>query len=210
MTEDEQYEELCDDLGPKLHPIFIRALTTVERGGTVAQRHNTLLALVKQAMDFVDPYTPCAKGCSHCCHMAVTVTETEAKRIAAHIGRPFVSQQANLQKLLSLAGSCDSEEQAMGTAKEWQKEQIDKWTRVPCVFLEDNACSIYSVRPLACRLYHTIAPSNEPCRLGQAGERLKEVPQVDMGAFHMAQVMVDPRHEGFGDIRDWFPEGRKT
>jgi Fe-S-cluster containining protein len=207
VSEEDRLEALCEALGPQINPILVQALTAVEHLPTVSRRFHRLLDLVNEAMRIVQPYTPCREGCSHCCHMAVTVTATEAKRIALHIGKPYVTQSRNLEEMQRQLADCGDDE-VDDAAKRWQAEQVEKWTRVPCVFLREGSCSIYPVRPLACRVYHTVAPSNEPCRLGQAGERLKEVPMIDLQPFYIAQVLVNPRAEAFGDIRDWFPEGR--
>ncbi|EME69643.1 hypothetical protein H261_12486 [Paramagnetospirillum caucaseum] len=72
----------------------------------------------------------CAKGCGWCCHQRVGATVTEVLYIARSLrhrpdGAPLVER-----------------------LKSWNSGR-------PCVFLVDNACAIYDVRPFKCRgLYH--------------------------------------------------------
>lgn len=72
------------------------------------------------------PPAPCAKGCGWCCHQRVGATATEVLHIAAHLrGRPDFEAMA-------------------GRLEAWNGGR-------PCVFLVDNACAIYDVRPFKCR-----------------------------------------------------------
>lgn len=86
----------------------------------------------------------CAKGCSFCCHIAVDITEAEAKfLVELHAdkidqGRFFV-----------------------------QRDQKDEnFSKLPyyarkCIFLKENECSIYTNRPMSCRKYLVTGPPEE-------------------------------------------------
>ncbi|WP_165671479.1 YkgJ family cysteine cluster protein [Metapseudomonas otitidis] len=84
---------------------------------------------------YVAPSTPCRKGCSSCCHFAVTVSEVEVQYIEAH-----TKYKRRKQALPA--------EDFHGQA---------------CPFLKNNSCSIYSARPFVCRRHHSLAPSPEWC-----------------------------------------------
>lgn len=72
------------------------------------------------------PPAQCAKGCGWCCHQRVGATATEVLYIANHLqARPDFE---------ALAGRLEA----------WNGGR-------PCVFLVDNACAIYDVRPFKCR-----------------------------------------------------------
>lgn len=80
-------------------------------------------------------------GCTaaHCCHQTVAMCEAEATAIAYYcsennipISRKYLKKQ--------LAHS---------------KEQLKLKSCSACVFLKDNRCSIYPVRPASCRLHYT-------------------------------------------------------
>ncbi|WP_096701375.1 YkgJ family cysteine cluster protein [Magnetospirillum sp. 15-1] len=68
----------------------------------------------------------CSKGCGWCCHQRVGATVTEVLYIA--------------QALRDRPGAAPLIERL----RAWNSGR-------PCVFLEDNACSIYDLRPMKCR-----------------------------------------------------------
>ncbi|WP_050750740.1 YkgJ family cysteine cluster protein [Paramagnetospirillum magneticum] len=79
------------------------------------------------------PKAACGKGCGWCCHQRVGATATEVLYIA----------QALLRR--------PEGEALIGRLDAWSGGR-------PCVFLVDNACAIYDIRPFKCRgLYHTDA-----------------------------------------------------
>jgi hypothetical protein len=80
----------------------------------------------------------CRKGCDFCCHVNVTVTVLEAVRIAAALaaGRQPQRQSEILATAERLAGRDAEGRQAL---------------RAACPLLVDGACSVYEIRPLACR-----------------------------------------------------------
>lgn len=79
----------------------------------------------------------CSRGCSHCCHMWVSVTAPEALILAAHLR----STGRNTEHLLERAARTrDLSFDARATFV------------APCPLLgENHACSVYDVRPIACR-----------------------------------------------------------
>jgi Fe-S-cluster containining protein len=82
----------------------------------------------------------CRKGCAFCCHLDVGVTIVEAVSIA--------------QAILS-ASRPDLVASVIGTAP--LLDGLDAPTRqakrIACPLLRDDACSIYGLRPSACRAY---------------------------------------------------------
>lgn len=88
-----------------------------------------------------EPAPACRVGCAACCHQTTLVTAQEVLLIAAHLrqARPR-HKRAALQATLAAAG-----QRALSLPV---RENYGH----PCVFLdEDKRCSIYDVRPLACR-----------------------------------------------------------
>lgn len=74
----------------------------------------------------------CRQGCGHCCHQQVILYAPELFFLAAHIrGRAGMAE-----KLRGAAGS------GYGQGKS-----------APCPLLEDEACSVYDARPLACHAF---------------------------------------------------------
>lgn len=80
----------------------------------------------------------CSKGCSHCCHEAVEIWPHEAALLVSVAHENGVAlDQARLER------------QSRYTVDTWrQQPRADK----ACTFLGvDNACTVYEVRPNACR-----------------------------------------------------------
>lgn len=83
----------------------------------------------------------CKRGCHLCCRINVTIWEAEAELIA-----DFCRQHD------------------IPISKDYLQEQLKYgWREVAktdvgwCIFLKDGECSIYEVRPLACRKYHVVS-----------------------------------------------------
>jgi Fe-S-cluster containining protein len=96
------------------------------------------LAAIYEFLDDLAKYiapTPCRKGCSSCCHYAVSISEVEVQ---------FIEQVAKKKRL------------KVG------REPRD-FNGQPCPFLVNGACSIYSARPYSCRRHHSLAPTAEWC-----------------------------------------------
>lgn len=130
----------------------------------------------------VMPHAACSRGCSHCCNIAVMSFPFEAERIGQHIGR---APQA-------LTGIPDSPEAA-----------VDAHNGEPCPFLKDHQCSIYEVRPLACRMHANIGDSPFFCDTSIPSEQTI-VPSLDANAFWQG-VVVTFGIDAHRDLREFFP-----
>lgn len=129
----------------------------------------------------VRPFTACKSGCSYCCHIAATITETEAQILGKAIGR----------KPKKLVGGVNYE------------ETRDKWFGVPCTFLKNGRCSVYNARPLACRLHVNLADTPFFCNTEvPPGESL--VPQLNLDQINKAHAQMF-FGDAWADIRDFFP-----
>lgn len=131
-------------------------------------------------------FTPCKKGCSHCCHIPVMVSSFEAERIA----------RATKKVMNKDAG--ESLTTAIG-------RPLATFTRVPCPFLKDSECSIYSIRPMHCRLHNSLAQTSELCNVYEYPDA--HIPSYYSTGFWdlFAKVMRVDKIE-FADLREWFPE----
>lgn len=85
----------------------------------------------------------CAPGCFFCCYLPVDVLAPEAFRIAAHLKR--TRSPGELADLVY----------RLGVSRQHGPDLR------PCVFLDHGRCSIYEVRPIVCRGYHSF--SKERC-----------------------------------------------
>lgn len=95
----------------------------------------------------------CQSGCNYCCHYHVYVSAPEALAIAEHLhATPVDKRELYLNRLKANAEQAEK----LGMA-------LHIKTNIRCAFLaEDGDCSIYALRPIACRRHHSYDVS--PCR----------------------------------------------
>lgn len=106
------------------------------------------IAAIKDAYRILDQFTmeylqerntfSCKKGCSFCCHMNVSCSKTEVEIIITYCkSKNIIVDQDYLKRQLK-----------------YSQEKIGKANEVSaCIFLKNNECSIYDVRPISCRKY---------------------------------------------------------
>jgi Fe-S-cluster containining protein len=97
--------------------------------------------------------TTCQKGCNFCCYLLASIGLVEAMNIAEVLwesGR----WKALIPKLRDAAMNVSYDEK--------NGNRVTGVThfgrRLPCVFLENDACSIYENRPSSCRYHYSISP----------------------------------------------------
>jgi len=87
----------------------------------------------------------CKEGCSYCCHFKVDVRADEALIIAEFV-RTRLDATTRAQVI-------EAAERNAGFIRSLSPKQ-HLTTNIKCCFLVDGRCSIYSVRPYACRNFH--------------------------------------------------------
>lgn len=117
---------------------------------TVTQLLNRLYADTDRALEVVskEAGVTCRAGCMHCCTLLAIVTVADGIYLADELmERPDWKEW--LPKLAE-------------ASKGYLYKGVNKsnWfsKKVPCVFLKDNLCSVYSKRPAACRFHVVISP----------------------------------------------------
>lgn len=105
-----------------------------------AQLHRSLDAVSAQAAA-AGPVPDCTAGCAHCCHVRVEATEPEIFHIAQHLAAEPADKLKHLTARL----------------RQHVTRAQDGTTRQPCSFLQADRCSIYDVRPAACRKAHSLS-----------------------------------------------------
>lgn len=141
-----------------LHTLLERA----KRSKSVAETMSFLYSNVGATLSHLkDVEIACGKGCSHCCHIWVSATAPEALYIASRIRR-----KANSTVQFRIAD-------AHQNTKQFAFDERDKHP-YPRPMLENNACSIYDIRPMTCRFaasgdaeicarsYHNVTDENIP------------------------------------------------
>jgi Fe-S-cluster containining protein len=119
----------------------------------------------------------CAKGCSSCCHIHVTIPVYPLELVGIY--------WFCIEKLL-------------GKERDRIRQQLEGFqTGSPCPFLLDGICAIHPMRPLACRHFNVF---NRPCRPGEDPfyTRRQDVLTPDEAAKQRALELMLPFH-GFRD-----------
>ena len=89
------------------------------------------------------PRRACGPGCAHCCHMPVTLSPAEALLIHTHVLATWPTERRTT--LISAIEAGDRSSEKLDEAALFL-------SRRACVFLDPSQrCTIYEVRPLACR-----------------------------------------------------------
>lgn len=108
-----------------------------------------IMALAQDMVKNIDDAQTCAgvecgPGCSYCCYTQVKLTPAEALFAFSWIAREFSDQDQIL-----LWKRVDSNRRLTEGRSLSARVKIKEST--PCIFLKDNKCSIYPVRPFICR-----------------------------------------------------------
>lgn len=85
----------------------------------------------------------CRAGCSHCCSARVEALDPEVLRIAAELQKRPPAELAALTERLR-----EHATRARGATAQTH--------RMPCPLLEKNLCTVYELRPAACRKAHSL------------------------------------------------------
>lgn len=130
---------------------------------------------------------PCTKGCTYCCYLMVEVFDHEVYGIVAYLmeTRSISELQALYTQLV-----LDAKKSSGASAMEYLE------LKLPCVFLQDGACSIYPARPVACVTYHsldkeacvTVHEHTDQPWIPQVAEIIVGVPAVSLGVLNV----IDP------------------
>lgn len=103
-----------------------------------------------------DGAVACKAGCGHCCHQVVGISVPEALAIFEHLRR--TRSGAELEQLKARVDTLHERARTRSVAERFSAD-------LPCAFLRDGSCSIYEVRPLACRGANSLDASDCEQRL---------------------------------------------
>jgi Fe-S-cluster containining protein len=150
-----------------------------------------LLPIYGQIDEFTDQMrrqvnVTCEVGCSHCCKQLIYITMPEAILLAEAV----LANPAGVSEFVSRCYETLKHYDTMNAAAFYEKQ-------TPCVFLQDDRCSAYEQRPVACRT-HFVGTPKENCALGAA--------DPIVGRYDLNIVMVDAWNEG---NRGWKQRGMK-
>lgn len=130
------------------------------------------LTLEEQKVQQAGQTISCRKGCGACCRVLVPVSPPEAFTLKKRVEQLPASQRdrylqrlATVKDTLNKTGLLGRLVQLSETRTQLSDEDMEPINqayytqRLPCIFLEDEACSIYEFRPAACREYLVTSPA---------------------------------------------------
>lgn len=183
---DKRFEGILRDW-PAFTRLPERIRRIADQSASLRSRFGKLLELADEIGSAVAPHSGCAKGCSACCNIAVSLSSVEAERIGHAIG--VKPAELPVRRRVDLE---DVQGRHFGHA---------------CPFLKNSECSIYADRPVACRLHFTLDRDGYFCQTSIKPEE-SVVPNVDLSAYWMAYGLLSASQKGvMGDIREFFPGG---
>lgn len=115
------------------------------------RKYIRLVEISNEAKSIIDPSTPCRRGCSFCCHIALPISLSEARTLEIASGRKLLPSAAH-------APASDNANAAVAALE----ENIGRFQGKPCPFLVKDECSVYDSRPI-CRTHHVIEADNSKC-----------------------------------------------
>jgi Fe-S-cluster containining protein len=125
----------------------------------------------------------CSKGCAHCCRQEISVTRAEAEAIVGWIETAWTpaARAALADRIRAWLAwyRTEGRERVAGG----QTREAALYEHGPsCVALQDDACSIYPVRPMMCRI-HFVRSTPDACRQ-KADPRMVAAPVVVLPSIH--------------------------
>jgi Fe-S-cluster containining protein len=154
----------------------------------------------------------CRYGCASCCRQLVPISLFEAEALAAWIhSLPESAQQQLAQRFhqtlhsLAASGVLDcllniSKDDWSPASEVHRRLAIDYFHQhIPCPFLVDESCSVYPIRPLACREYLVTSPP-ELCA-APSTEQVQGVPMPLRFSRALNQIGAEIEQ----DKRGWIP-----
>lgn len=106
----------------------------------------------------------CSKGCAHCCRQEILVPRAEAEAVVDWLQSSWLPDQIEALRERLRAWLVWYHGEFKRRVDAGEDRQIATYEHGPgCVALVDNACSIYPVRPLMCRMHFVSSPA-DACR----------------------------------------------
>lgn len=160
-----------------------RLLSQSHKSKTRAQKIMWLRKAADRISAAAAPVIACKDGCSHCCHIPVSLTKPEALEIAKAI-------RVDIAPVVQISD---------------QPTGYDN----PCTFLVQGSCSIYEHRPIICRTHMNLDQDALLCELIPGAS--VPVPYLNLRPIQIAAHLLSDHASDkikHADIRDWFPNGR--
>ena len=137
----------------------------------------------------------CAKGCGACCRQLVPIAEVEAQAVAelvesmpeprrSEVRRRFAEARRRLDEAGLLIRVLERQELNKAQRQELGMDYFR--LGIACPFLEEESCSIYADRPIACREYLVTSPPENCAR--PSAETVRMVPPLARAWIALARL----------------------
>lgn len=161
-----------------MHPdLFGSTLTLEETAELLRAEADDRIAVCLERSAAAERPNSCKPGCDACCHQLVVVSPLEAHSIAVYLRthpevaaafhRRLAAWRESVAANPAVAGQLAEFQEAAGyvDAEAGGKLEETYWNAgLPCPFLHESRCTVYPVRPFACREHHVVSPP-ELCSL---------------------------------------------
>lgn len=128
----------------------------------------------------------CGKGCAHCCSLLCTCTFVESLLIAETLIEKGELEEL-LPRLREAAKATDYP--GVNTGSYFSKN-------IPCVFLKDGACSIYEIRPSACRFHFAISPPEQCSPEAKTGTTQLDLQRLEQSVWMASREVLNILFKG--------------
>lgn len=167
---------------------------------------DSLVNIAVQTVESAGAKISCRNNCGACCRQPVPITEMEARRIRDLVEEMPEPRRSELRA--RFAAARETFDKAGLLPRLLNPESITPEDRVSfilnyfkqgvaCPFLENESCSIYSERPVACREFLVVSPVENCANLSPDGIKSVKV----KGDVPRAMAMIG----NSGGVRKWVP-----
>lgn len=139
--------------------------------------------LIASAFENTANKPDCRAGCAYCCHYKVEARAHEILLIRAYIDSNFTDTERSQLVLRANANE--------GMIRSLTPEQ-HLTTNIPCMFLQQNTCTIYPVRPFRCRHFHSTDAQACEASFNEPGNM-----EISTGMIEEVAIVSDAHTQGF-------------
>jgi Fe-S-cluster containining protein len=130
---------------------------------------DSMTGITERNLDRLGTKISCREGCGACCRQAVPISPVEAGALAEWLGQQPEERQRVLRERFRQAAARLEESGIAGDVRELEK-MPDRETAhqlglryfalgIACPFLEEERCTVHTIRPLRCREYMVVSPA---------------------------------------------------